>query len=140
MAAGLPTVLLAALAAGVLPGPVANAFWLLLLAAPLMLVREFARQMSFAHLDLVRATALDVTAAGLQLVTLLVLAACGRLTVGSTLATLALASGIATIGWLAASQQGMVARIASTVSDWFHNWRFSRWRWRVIFWLRRRPT
>jgi O-antigen/teichoic acid export membrane protein len=127
MMAATVVVLLAALAAGVLPGPVANAFWLLLLAAPLILVREFARHMSFAHLDLVRATALDVAAAGLQLATLLVLAACGRLTVGSTLATMALASGIATIGWLATSQRGMVARIAGTVSDWFHNWRFSQW-------------
>lgn len=127
MMAMTAAVLLTALAAGVLPGPVASAFWLLLLAAPLMLVREFARQMSFAHLDLVRATVLDVTAAGLQFATLLALAAGGRLTVGTTLATLALASGLATIGWLATSRQGMVARVAGTVSDWFHNWQFARW-------------
>src|SRR3954462_6312821 len=49
MMAATAGLLLVALAAGVFPGPVANAFWLLALAAPLMLVREFARQMSFAH-------------------------------------------------------------------------------------------
>lgn len=127
MMAATAGVLLIALAAGLLPGPVANAFWLLLFAAPLMLVREFARQMSFAHLELKRATALDVTAAGLQFVALFVLAASGYLTVMTTLATLALASGIATIGWLATSRQGMLARLSATVSDWVHNWQFSRW-------------
>ena len=45
-------VLLAALATGLLPPPVAGAFWLLVVAAPLLLFREFARQMSFAHLEL----------------------------------------------------------------------------------------
>jgi O-antigen/teichoic acid export membrane protein len=120
-------VLLVALMAGVLPGPVATAFWLLVLAAPLMLMREFARQMSFAHLDLARATALDVTAAGLQFFALLGLALCGRMSVMNTLAVLALSSGMATIGWLATSRQGMLARAAATVRDWFHNWQFARW-------------
>ena len=108
-------------------GRLAAGVMVLALAAPLMLVREFARQMSFAHLELKRATALDVAAAGLQFVALFVLAACGYLTVTTTLATLAVASGIATVGWLATSRQGMLARASATVSDWVHNWGFSRW-------------
>src|SRR5439155_21750549 len=44
--------LLIALGTGVLPSGIEAAFWLLVVAAPLMLVREFARQMSFAHIDL----------------------------------------------------------------------------------------
>ncbi len=125
--AATAVVLLVALLLGVLPGPVASAFWLLALAAPLMLMREFSRQMSFAHLDLARATALDVTAAGLQFFALFGLAMSGRLSVMNTLAVLALSSGVATIGWLATSRQGMIARAAATVRDWFHNWVFARW-------------
>jgi len=119
--------LLTSLALGVLSPPVATAFWLLVLAAPLMLVREFARQMSFAHLQMCRAAVLDIAASILQFAALFALAICGRLTVVTTLATLALASGIATIGWLATSQQGMVARAAVAIRDWIHNWHFARW-------------
>jgi O-antigen/teichoic acid export membrane protein len=120
-------VLIAALLLGVLPSGVATAFWLLVVAAPLMLVREFARQMAFAHLDLKRATLLDIAAATLQFAALFGLAISGRLTITTTLASLAIASGLATVGWLATSRQRMVARAASALSDWFHNWTFARW-------------
>src|SRR5262245_40279832 len=71
-------VLFVALVLGLLPDGIESAFWLLAIAAPLMLVREFARQMSFAHLDLMRATAMDVAAAGLQFVALVVLSMTGN--------------------------------------------------------------
>src|SRR5262245_13309989 len=121
------SVLILALIAGLLPDGVRAAFWLLVVAAPLMLVREFARQMSFAHLDLKRATLLDVVASILQFAVLFVLAITGRLTIVTTLATLAVASGLATIGWLATNQQRMVARITAAINDWLHNWTFARW-------------
>jgi O-antigen/teichoic acid export membrane protein len=120
-------VLIVALVAGLLPNGVQTAFWLLVVAAPLMLVREFARQMSFAHLDLKRATLLDVAAATLQFAALLALAICGQLTIITTLATLAIASGLATVGWLATSRQRMVTRVATAINDWLHNWTFARW-------------
>jgi len=119
--------LIVALGIGVLPNGVAAAFWLLVVAAPLLLVREFARQMSFAHLDLKRATLLDIAAATLQFAALFALAITGTLTITSTLATLAIVSGVATIGWLATSRQRMVARMTSAVNDWLHNWTFARW-------------
>jgi len=120
-------VLLAALATGVLPPPVASAFWLLVLAAPLLLFREFARQMSFAHLELGRATVIDIAAALVQFVTLLALATSGRLTVTATLAIIAVSSGMAAIGWLATSTRNMIACLPFAVRDWLHNWRFARW-------------
>jgi O-antigen/teichoic acid export membrane protein len=116
-----------ALASGVLPPGAQSAFWLLSLAAPLMLIREFARQMSFAHLDLARATAIDVAASVLQFAGLAVLAATGRLTIISTLAALSIASGLATTLWLASSQQRMIARLSAAIRDWRHNWGFARW-------------
>jgi O-antigen/teichoic acid export membrane protein len=120
-------VLLAALATGALPQQVAGAFWLLVIAAPLLLFREFARQMSFAHLELARATVLDVAAALVQFAALLILAMSGRLTVTSTLAVVAVASGMAAIGWLATGTRSMIACLPFAARDWFHNWRFARW-------------
>ncbi len=119
--------LLMALAAGALSSGVQNAFWLLVVAAPLLLVREFARQMSFAHLDITRATLLDIAAAVLQFLALIFLAITGQLTIFNTLATLAITSGLATIGWFATSRQGMIARTGAAMRDWLFNWQFARW-------------
>jgi O-antigen/teichoic acid export membrane protein len=120
-------VLLVALALGVLPRHMAGAFWLLAVATPLVLFREFARQMSFAHLELTRATLLDIAAAIVQFAALILLAMSGQLTVTSTLATIAVASGIAAVGWLATSTRSMIACLPFAVRDWVHNWRFARW-------------
>lgn len=120
-------VLLAALATGVLPSDVAGAFWLLAVAAPLLLFREFARQMSFAHLELSRATMIDIAAALVQFAALLLLATSGRLTVTTTLAIIAMSSGMAAIGWLATSTRSMITCLPFAVRDWIHNWRFARW-------------
>src|SRR5438067_11224633 len=76
--------LVAGLASGLAPSGAASALGLLVVAAPLLLIREFARQMSFAHLHLARATALDAATATLQLAALLALVLSGRLTVAST--------------------------------------------------------
>ena len=119
--------LLIALAAGALPSGIQSAFWLLVVAAPLMLVREFARQMSFAHLDITRATLLDIAASILQVIALIILAATGQLTIFTTLATLAIAAGLATIGWFATSRQGTIAQTGAAIRDWLHNWQFARW-------------
>jgi len=91
------------------------------------LVREFARQMSFAHLDLKPATWMDIAAAILQFAALLGLAAAGRLTITTTLGSIAIASGLATVGWLATSRLQMVARLTAAARDWLHNWTFARW-------------
>ena len=120
-------VLLVALAAGALPSGVQNAFWLLVVAAPLMLIREFARQISFAHLDITRATFLDIATSALQVIALIFLAATGQLTIFTTLATLAIASGLATVGWFATSRQGTITRASAARRDWLFNWQFARW-------------
>src|SRR3954451_17717044 len=86
--------LIAGLLSGLAPSGAAGALGLLIVAAPLLLIREFARQMSFAHLHLARATALDAATSLFQLVALLVLVSVGQLTVPATLATIAVASGL----------------------------------------------
>jgi O-antigen/teichoic acid export membrane protein len=123
----MAVVLVGALATGIAPRAAEAAFWLLVFAAPPLLVREFVRQISFAHLDLGRAIAVDIAAAVLQLVTLVILAATGHLTVTTTLATLAICSGLPTIGWLATTRQPMVGKMAAALKHWKHNWLFARW-------------
>jgi O-antigen/teichoic acid export membrane protein len=97
------------------------------IAAPLMLVREFARQMSFALLDLKKAALLDISATLVQFVLLLALVATHRITATTTLAAIAISSGLGTIGWLALSQRRMIVQIGAAVRDWWHNWNFARW-------------
>lgn len=120
-------ILIVALVCGLAPSGAASALGLLVVAAPLLLIREFARQMSFAHLHLARAAALDLATSAFQLLTLLALVFLGRLTAGATLATIAVASGLATVGWLATSRQAMVGRTRAAVRDWIANWSFARW-------------
>jgi O-antigen/teichoic acid export membrane protein len=119
--------LVVALATGFASPAVQTALWLLLLAAPPLLIREFVRQMSFAHLDLKRAIVLDVAAAVLQLGAMIALASAGRLTVSTTLAAFAVCSGIPTIGWLATRRQPMVGKFTAALRDWWYNWVFARW-------------
>jgi len=119
--------LVAAMMCGLAPSGASSALALLVFAAPLLLVREFARQMSFAHLDLARAALIDVVASAFQLVALLALVSFGQMTVPATLATIAVSSGLATVGWLATSRQAMIGRARAAVRDWISNWPFARW-------------
>lgn len=116
-----------AVAFGLVSPEAGPAFWLLVLAAPLMLVREFIRQMSFAHLDMTGAIILDIAVALAQLGALLMLAATGRLTVTATIAVLAIASGVPAIFWLAARRRPMVGNGRAAWRDLAFNWIFARW-------------
>lgn len=112
---------------GLAPQGTSAAFWLLVTAAPLLLIREFIRQLSFAHLDLKGAIALDVASSALQLIALIWLAATGWLSVTTTLAVLAVASGVPAIVWLFVKRQPMLGNLAAACRDWNHNWTFARW-------------
>ncbi len=119
--------LLAAALAGYAPQGGAAAFWLLAAAAPVLLMREFIRQMCFAHLDLKAALALDAAAAILQLGMLAGLAISGRLNVAMTLAALTIASGGPAVVWLAVQRRPMLGRLGAAARDLASNWIFARW-------------
>jgi O-antigen/teichoic acid export membrane protein len=112
---------------GLTPHGAAAAFWLLTLAAPVLLMREFIRQFLFSHLDLKAALILDGAAAAIQLVSLLLLSVNGRLTVTGTFAVLAIASGGPAIVWLAVQPRPMVGKLRAAVRDFVQNWVFARW-------------
>jgi O-antigen/teichoic acid export membrane protein len=120
-------VLAAAMALGLAPPAAAAAHWLLVLAAPLLLMREFARQMSFAHLQLGLAIVLDLAIGVFQLGAIALLAATGRLSVLAALAVMAVASGLAATAWLAVKPQACAGRLRAALRDLAANWPFARW-------------
>jgi O-antigen/teichoic acid export membrane protein len=101
--------------------------WVLLGALPFLLLREFIRRLSMAHLQMGVAIAIDGVVATLQLGTLLLLASTGRLTTASVYATMGAACAVASIGWFLARPRPMRFSLARARADWWRNWAFGRW-------------
>jgi O-antigen/teichoic acid export membrane protein len=93
----------------------------------LMLLRDFIRQMSFADLNLRAAILLDVAVASLQLGSIGVLAVLGRLTVGSSLAIMAVSCGIPAAAWMLTRARRLAPSVSDALADFRHNWPFARW-------------
>jgi O-antigen/teichoic acid export membrane protein len=96
-------------------------------AIPFVLLREFARRLAFAHLEMATALAVDGTIAVLQVVGLGLLAVSGLLSAMSTYAVIAAACGLAGIVWLVAHRDRFVADCRGMRRDWQQNWAFGRW-------------
>ena len=103
VAVALLTALLGALSFGIGPTGLFPVVWVLLGALPLLLLREFVRRLTIAHLQMATAVAIDAGVALLQLGSLLLLAYCHRLTVMSAYAAMGAACGAACCGWFLAS-------------------------------------
>lgn len=116
----------AALCGGV-SADVTALLWLLAAAAPLMLLREYVRQIAFAELRILEALILDAIVCGLQLGGLLIAASYGLLSTWLTFAVLATGCALATVGWFILRRGTFVLQRDSIGSDWIHNWRFGRW-------------
>jgi O-antigen/teichoic acid export membrane protein len=121
------TLIAAAAACGLAPAGASAAFWLLVGVAPLVLAREYIRQMLFAHLEMRAAIALDVAVSLLQLAAMLGLALTGRLGVFETLAVMAAACGIPAAVWLLVKPRPMLVRWRAAARDFATNWIFARW-------------
>lgn len=119
--------LLVLAALGAMSAELTGALWLLAAAAPLLLMREFVRQLLFAHLAMKAAIALDVSVAVVQMAGLVLVAATGTLTLGTTLAVLGIAAGAPVVVWFALKKRKLVLAPAEVVSDFLHNWVFARW-------------
>src|SRR5688572_3798039 len=109
------------------PAGMRQSLLILLCAAPLLWMREFVRQMSFAHLDVRAAIVTDLTITLTQLGALGYLAMYGQLSVVSTLAVMGICCGLASIAWLASGRQKFTLSWSAVWLDWTRNWTFSRW-------------
>jgi O-antigen/teichoic acid export membrane protein len=96
-------------------------------ALPMLLLREFVRALSFAHLEATTALILDSVIVTLQLITLSLLAALGCLTVEVACSVIAAACGWAILGWFLIRRQPMAASWSDVWSDWRLNWTFGKW-------------
>jgi O-antigen/teichoic acid export membrane protein len=101
--------------------------WILAGAAPLMLVREFARQFSFARMNLASAMALDTTVGILQIAVLLALAGTGTLTTSTAFLAIALSVALPTLCWLTFWRGTFQASPTATIEDARQNWTFGKW-------------
>ncbi|QDU27337.1 MurJ-like flippase [Anatilimnocola aggregata] len=109
------------------PAGIQQTMFLLVCAAPLLWMREYVRQLSFAHLDVRAAIVTDATIAVTQLGGLAYLAWLGELNVGSAIAVMGICCGLASVAWLASGRQKFTLSWSAAWVDWCHNWTFSRW-------------
>jgi O-antigen/teichoic acid export membrane protein len=99
----------------------------LVTALPMLLLREFVRALSFAHLEAKTALLLDSVIVALQLITLSALALLGWLTVEVACSVIAAACGWAILGWFLIRRQPMAASWSDVWNDWRLNWTFGKW-------------
>jgi O-antigen/teichoic acid export membrane protein len=109
------------------PPGIQSCWWLLLTAAPLLWMREYVRQLSFAHLDVRAAIVTDITIALTQLSGLAYLVWLGELNVQTTLAVMGICCGLASVSWLASGRQRFMLSWSAAWGDWLRNWTFSKW-------------
>lgn len=101
--------------------------WILAGAAPLMLLREFARQVSFARMNVVSAAALDVAVGILQIGMLLLLARFDALSTPTAFLVIALAVALPTLCWMTFWRGTFQADAAAILPDAKQNWTLGKW-------------
>jgi|GEM_PF-388312 len=105
----------------------------LIVAAPLMLLREGIRRLTFARLALPGAIMLDAAVSALQLGGLVTLTFLGRITVPNVFVVMGAACAIASICWFVITRERPRPEISRVGEDWRHNWAFAKWA--VLSWL-----
>ena len=101
--------------------------WVLVCAAPFILLREYARRFLFAHLNLAAAVVMDVGVSCVQLASLLILGYFNFLTVPAVYAVMGGASAMAMTMWLLTNRQPMRFQMDRFLPDWRENWNFGKW-------------
>lgn len=92
------------------PQGLAPALYVLSAGIPFYILREFARQYSFAHLNSRAALKIDLSVAALHILCLTVLTASGRLSAATAFATIAAANAVVALIWLMLSRHDFVVQ------------------------------
>lgn len=101
--------------------------WMLALAGPPVLMREFARRYAFAHLRVRQAFLLDATVVALNLGCLAGLAWSGQVTAVTALGTQIVSSAIGAAGWLLLVRSEFAPRIAILPEIAKRSWSAGKW-------------
>jgi O-antigen/teichoic acid export membrane protein len=115
------------LASGTSAVEMAPVFWVVVVVVPALLIREFARQVAFAHLEMASAGILDVTVAVIQIGGLALLAGLGRLSAVSAYWIIGGACGVAAAGWMLPRRSRFSMRPEHFVDHLRQNWVFGKW-------------
>jgi len=113
--------------AGILPG-----LWALMIAAPLMMLRDRIRRFAFANLRVWYVLMLDIIVAALQLGGLGLLAYFNLLSLVSIYVLIGAACAIASLGWYLADRPHVEFVRERIMPDWRHNWPFAKWALRTF--------
>ncbi len=108
-------------------GRLSTLLTVLSIGIPILLLREFIRQLAFAKLQFKAALLVDSLAAFLQTAFLLVLSYRGQLTPGSAWLAIVSAYGMTCAVWFLISQGTFLVRKKDFIQDISQNWRFGRW-------------
>jgi O-antigen/teichoic acid export membrane protein len=101
--------------------------WVLMAGLPFLLLREFVRSVSLAHLNLRAVLAIDVTVAVLQVALLLSLAWLQLLSVSAAYAAMGLSCSVACVGIAFRRREPIEFRSSQFWQDWKYNWSFGKW-------------
>jgi O-antigen/teichoic acid export membrane protein len=101
--------------------------WVLAVAIPFVLMREFARRVSFAHLHVERALLLDCSVAALTLVGLALLGWFGWLSAASAFALIGVVCGIGSIGWLYLTRHEFSGSFRQFKPTFWRSWQMGKW-------------
>jgi O-antigen/teichoic acid export membrane protein len=99
----------------------------LIVFGPALLLKEYLRQLSFAHMSMAAAVQLDITVAVLQVAGLLLVAIADRMSAASAYVTIGLACVMASIAWFAGNHIPFRFAWSEISKDWKWNWRFGKW-------------
>ena len=115
------------LSLGIGPPGVRPVAWVLLGAIPFILLRDFARRFSFAHLALRTAIAMDIIVSLLQLGSLLVLWRLHLLSAAAAYVAMGGACAVACFAWWLGKGQAVRFSRRGLAQDWRQNWSFGKW-------------
>lgn len=94
---------------------------------PLALMREYARRLAFTELHVVRALALDVLVAAIQLGVLGWLGWSGRVSAITACAAVGAACGVAFIAWLVLARHTLAVRLEHLLPTLRYRWTLGKW-------------
>jgi O-antigen/teichoic acid export membrane protein len=115
------------LSRGIGPRDAAPLVTALAAAVPFVLVRQFARELTFAHLQVVAVLILDLLVAMLQLGGLGYLAVSGRLSAVTAHLMVGAACAAGALGWFVLARPPFRVRRAQLLPALRQNWAFGRW-------------
>lgn len=120
-------ILAAMLSSGIGPSGMKSTALVLSVAIPFILLRDFVRRFSFAHLSQETAIIIDIAVSSLQIVGLFLLWEFGSLSTAGAYLVMGVACAVAIVGWWLFKKPSVRFSRDVIVRDWRENWAFGRW-------------